>query len=339
VPGCLYYFCGRNHAYTLGIFAAFYARAVAPAIRLIPYQRLGRVPSYGPGAYIFTDFDRMSPAAIKRLQLFVAPLGGDGRLVLNDPRRVLSRFDMLRRLHDEGLNDFAVYRLGDWEQVRRYPVFIRFESSHKETVTGLIEDRAGLRAAVGALESDPGFDDLMIVEFGNAPGADGRYRKYSAYRVGETIYPQHCFSSPGWWIKYDADDMGEAQRAEHLDYIATNPHEAPLREVFELAGIEYGRIDYCMIDGRVQTFEINTNPTVVQGRAYRAGDMSQYAKLHEDALLHLLEQAPDGPERPNPLFVETIGALTAKEVSDSMIDIIRKGWLAHEAGLAELLPA
>ena len=33
-----------------------------------------------------------------------------------------------------------------------------------------------------------------------------------------------------------------------------------LREIFDLAQIEYGRIDYGMLDGKVQCWEINTNP-------------------------------------------------------------------------------
>jgi hypothetical protein len=32
---------------------------------------------------------------------------------------------------------------------------------------------------------------------------------------------------------------------------------------FELAGIEYGRIDYGIKDGRIQVREINKNPTLV----------------------------------------------------------------------------
>ena len=30
--------------------------------------------------------------------------------------------------------------------------------------------------------------------------------------------------------------------------------------VFELANIQYGRIDYALHDGRIEVFEINTNP-------------------------------------------------------------------------------
>jgi hypothetical protein len=334
VPGCLYYFCGRNHAYPLGIFAAFYARKIAPAIRIIPYQTLGRIDRFGPGAYIFTDLDRMTAPATVRLRELIEPLKAAGRLVLNDPARVLGRFDLLKRLHGTGLNAFNVHRIGDWKEVRRFPVFIRHENSHKELVTDLIEDPAALGNAIGEIADEADAGDLMIVEFGNVPGADGRFRKYSAYRVGETIYPQHCFSSPQWWIKFDADDMGEEQVEEHLGYVEANPHRDQLATVFDLAGIEYGRIDYCVVDGRVQTFEINTNPTVLQGRAHLAGDMTPYARLHENALLRLLAQAPERPDFANPLLAGGEPAISAEAASEEMIGIIRQGWLEREAALA-----
>ena len=40
----------------------------------------------------------------------------------------------------------------------------------------------------------------------------------------------------------------------------SNPHEAEVRRIFDLARIEYGRIDYAFRDGRMQVWEINTNP-------------------------------------------------------------------------------
>jgi len=49
---------------------------------------------------------------------------------------------------------------------------------------------------------------------------------------------------------------------EELEYVRTNPHAAMLEEIFDLAGIEYGRVDYGLRDGRPQVWEINTNPAV-----------------------------------------------------------------------------
>ena len=42
----------------------------------------------------------------------------------------------------------------------------------------------------------------------------------------------------------------------------TNPHERELREIFRLARIDYGKIDYAVLGDRLQVWEINTNPTL-----------------------------------------------------------------------------
>ena len=45
-----------------------------------------------------------------------------------------------------------------------------------------------------------------------------------------------------------------------------NPHAEAVREVFEIARIRYGRIDYGIRDGRLQTWEINTAPVLTADR-------------------------------------------------------------------------
>jgi hypothetical protein len=46
--------------------------------------------------------------------------------------------------------------------------------------------------------------------------------------------------------------------------VATRPHDAGVRRIFEKANIEYGRIDYGVCrDGRIVVWEINTNPMVL----------------------------------------------------------------------------
>ncbi|MGK7892784.1 MAG: hypothetical protein AB4372_03825, partial [Xenococcus sp. (in: cyanobacteria)] len=52
----------------------------------------------------------------------------------------------------------------------------------------------------------------------------------------------------------------EKNLLEEEQYVKTNPHESFLRDIFRLARIEYGRIDYGLINGIPQVWEINTNP-------------------------------------------------------------------------------
>jgi hypothetical protein len=46
------------------------------------------------------------------------------------------------------------------------------------------------------------------------------------------------------------------------EYLQAHPHEAELRKIFDLANIEYGRIDYSLLNGKIQVWEINTNPNI-----------------------------------------------------------------------------
>ena len=322
----IFYFCDNRHIYTFGIFAAFYAREIAPALRLVPYQALGRIRTFPAGAYIFTDFDRLETGELGRLAQLVDDFEGRGRLVLNHPSRSLGRFDLLRALHTQGLNVFNVYRLAEWHLAKRFPVFIRAEKGHRRPFTGLLPDASALQREAEALwNRGDAVSDLMIVEFGNARGVDGKFRKYSAYRVGNEIYGQHCFANRHWWIKYSGNDFGETGREEHLRYVAENPHRAQLERIFELASIEYGRIDYCVVNGAVQTFEINTNPTVLQVTSARRGDMSPYARLHEDALTALLERVPDTGPLINPMFKGGPVAI-ADRVGVNVIEYVKKKW-------------
>jgi hypothetical protein len=43
-----------------------------------------------------------------------------------------------------------------------------------------------------------------------------------------------------------------------------NAFDGHLRKVFDVAGVEYGRADFGFFQGRIQVFEINTNPCIDQ---------------------------------------------------------------------------
>src|SRR4029079_4666966 len=42
--------------------------------------------------------------------------------------------------------------------------------------------------------------------------------------------------------------------------VAECPFAEILSKAFEIAGVEYGRVDYGLVDGRPQIYEINSNP-------------------------------------------------------------------------------
>jgi len=58
-----------------------------------------------------------------------------------------------------------------------------------------------------------------------------------------------------------------AAYAAELAYARSNPHAVELAEIFALAQVDFGRIDYGLRNGRIEVFEINTNPDLLSARA------------------------------------------------------------------------
>lgn len=319
------YVCCEKYASTLGTQLHHFPGELAKMVRLVPYELLYRLGVLPTATYIFSDFDQLGSeefARVCRLWDWMDESGSDLRR-LNDPRKVLQRFPLLRRLHALGINEFNVYRLDEWREVQRFPVFTRRERGHVGRESHLIADRRALEAHVRRYSDEPDVADMMIVEFGTAPFPDGRYRKFGAFRVGEALYLQHCFITSGWYAKSVPAGLSDADIAEADTYRATNPHAEEVLNAFEFGAIEYGRADYTVVDGRVQIFEINTNPTIigVPGTQTSKVDSGKFARLHENAMITIdatrgapLPLPEDIRDRSPGLSLEQAHQLAARQV-------------------------
>ncbi len=74
------------------------------------------------------------------------------------------------------------------------------------------------------------------------------------------MIPKTLRASTDWvvWGETAVSTPEVLERERHN--METNPHERELRDIFRLARIDYGKIDYSLLDGRLQIWEINTNP-------------------------------------------------------------------------------
>ena len=171
-------------------------------------------------------------------------------------------YDLLQKLFDEGINRFKAVRGSEPLESLHYPVFVREENQHNGSLTPLIHSRSDLVRELKSLRLQ-GFPcrDLLVVEFCDTSDQDGVFRKYAAFIVGGEIIPRHVIFSRHWNVKNP--DLVDPHLAEvQEEYLGTNPHQAWLRETFKLSGIEYGRIDYSLMENKLQVWEINTNPAV-----------------------------------------------------------------------------
>ena len=220
------------------------------------------------GAYVFMGLDQLTPAGtafVTRLQtrLRESPYAGP---VLNDTTKVLLRYELLEELYRRGLNRHRAVRASSDFSSLRFPVFVREEFRHTGAISPLLYTRRELEAALGrVLLRGFRLDGLLVVEFCDTRDSQGRYRKYTAYVVRSEVMPRSLEVGSAWMLKHGAADFNEQTLLAEREYVLTSPHEAQLREIFALAGIEYGRIDYAIKDGTIETWEINTNPSVGPG--------------------------------------------------------------------------
>jgi hypothetical protein len=271
----LYYVTRELHSYTIDDFLACFRRCgIAPPdfLRPITYEALFANKRAPLGNYVFTDLDRLSGYEIDAATEIACAISSadPGAAIINWPNRVLGRYALLRHLHEAGLNSFGVWRLDEERLPSRYPVFIRREQDALGPESGLLQDETEYRTAITALQnSGKGLAGRVAVQFCQQPDADGIYRKYGAFCFRGQIVPQHLFLSKNWNVKRSTIELSAAMIEEEERYVFGNPHAEQLRSIFELARIDFGRADYAIVNGRIEIFEINTNPTFPRMRLDR----------------------------------------------------------------------
>ena len=183
---------------------------------------------------------------------------------LNDPVRVLTRFPFLRSLHRHGLNAFNVYSIEEIDAPKRFPVFVRIANDHEGPLTDLISDQEMLERAIKALiEIGYPNSELMIVEYAAEPIRPGIFRKLSVFRVADCYLPHVCVHDVSWIIKAGRAGIATVELYdEELEILRSNRYAECMKRVFELARIDFGRVDFSFVDGQPCIYEINTNPTI-----------------------------------------------------------------------------
>jgi hypothetical protein len=219
------------------------------------------------GAAIFTDIGGLNGASIAKLCRMIRALPGTVT-VLNHPLFHKGRYELLRALHEAGVNRHNVYRPTEHRTPRAWPVFVRAERGH--WMSPLLHDAGELKRCLeGMVREGAWLGDKLIVEFNDYRSPDGFYRKYSAFRFGDLIFGGYLLIGRNWYLrstgKHCPDMLSdEARLAEEREHIRACGHVDQVRAVFDRAGIQYGRVDYGISDGRVQAFEINTAPMLLK---------------------------------------------------------------------------
>lgn len=251
----------RDNDFTLRDFVKHWAPGLARSLQTINTHQLGMATKMPLGTYLFTDLERQS-RLLRDLQAQIFEhLEEGGAKVLNHPSRVLDRMGLIARFHELGINSYRGFNALEVPSDLRFPVFLRMARNHAGSETPLLQDWDEYEEAVIRLitASRPP-DDLVAIEYADASNEEGLFVKCAAFRIGDRIVPRGIYFGDDWMMK--AHDTTPTWRAEEKwDYVKTNPHRDEIMKAFEAANIEYGRCDYAICNGRIEFWEINTNPS------------------------------------------------------------------------------
>ncbi len=260
----IHFLVPKAGAFTMDEYFSVEPPSLVQRFHVVPYEDLPRQTRFGRGTYVLAGLDQLSPGMDRLVRMVYQRLHAvEGIRILNDPSRWMGRYDLLRALHAEGRNDFRAFRLNEDLGGLRYPVFLRGERCHDGNYSPLLHSSQELDKAVGLslMEGRP-HNDLLAVEFCSTDHPDGLYRKYAAFKVGDRILARSLNHAQRWMVKFADSQYTRDLVLEEQEYVRGNPHTAQLAEIFDLARIDYGQIDYSFKDGRIQIWEINLHATI-----------------------------------------------------------------------------
>ena len=248
-------------------FLEFWGRDEADPYTFLHYEDLPDLRTLPGGTYVFCALDQLTPAGRGIARELEAQLRriGPGLRVLNSVDRTLGRFELLDTLQHRALNRHGAAPATTDLTGLRYPVFLRQEHEHLGPISPLLPDPRALEVGLaGAVVRGYALNDLLVVEYCETADQRGVYRKYSAFGIGSAIVPQFVSYGRDWMLRLGNTEFDAAMIREEWSWVTENPHEAELRRLFDVAGVEYGRADYAIKDGRIETWEINLNPTIAR---------------------------------------------------------------------------
>jgi len=262
--GMIRFVVTEGHKYTVAAFGKGFGVSVPP-VAAISYAELFSSATTPAGTYIFADIERLVDSeTVLAAEIYRVLRAADGCRVLNDPATVRIRYGLLRRLREAGLNDFDSYRADGCPRPSHFPVFVRRQAEHAHALSGLLRNQEELDRKLDELVTKgESLRGLIVIEFCAEPVAPGIFRRYGMFRIGEGMHLDHIVTEDSWNVKFGKLGLADEAmyEADHLA-ISENLFAEELRAAFELGGIDYGRADFGVVNGRPQVYEINTNPYV-----------------------------------------------------------------------------
>ncbi|MCB9828580.1 MAG: hypothetical protein H6806_02285 [Planctomycetes bacterium] len=297
-------------------------------------RREGRTPRC---LHVFSDVDRLRPRTRAVVCSLADQLESAGVPFWNDPRRAGNRVELSRRWVEAGLNDFRVAPLAIVRAAADHgglqpPWFLRVDGDHQGGRSEPCDDLDGLlRAARRLRRRGKDAASMIVVEWRDARDDTGRVIKHGVFRIGDRLVQRHRFAGTRWMLKVsEITDVPDVLEREWAWFQNPPAGEMDLvRKAFDVAGIEFGRIDYVPRPGGIRVWEINTNPNLFL--RYELTEESTRTRVHQRSAAGVVEafRAADAPPLEGaPLELEGVGVGAAERlavVGERIARMVRKG--------------
>jgi hypothetical protein len=258
----IYHVITGENSHTIERYLKDWAPHLKPRSHVFRIEKLHEAERLPVSTYLFSDIERLSEERREILSQVYKQLEAHGARLLNNPRTSKDRYGLLKCLYEAGINTHRIFKIDELPSDLKFPVFVRVGNDHKGTMTHLLHSWTELEnALLSAAFQGFVMSDLVVVEFADTrASSDEEYHRYYAYRLGDRIIPRGYSWSRNWQVKgRDVNPAWDAE--ERAAYLEEKPHQDQLMNMFKLAGIEWGRADYSVQNGKIRVWEINTSPT------------------------------------------------------------------------------
>jgi hypothetical protein len=149
----------------------------------------------------------------------------------------------------------------------KVPFLLRSPGFHNGRHFYRVERALDLAAALSCL---PG-EKILVLQFLDARGADGKIRKYRVMMIDGELYPLHAAVAHDWKIHYVTAEMADfpEHRAEDEAFLHDMPSVlgpravTALMRISETLALDYAGIDFSLdAEGRILLFEANATMVV-----------------------------------------------------------------------------
>ena len=293
--------------------------AETPTCGVTTYDALFQASRTIQAAHIFLDIERLYDWELALAGNVCHAIRETGLPCVNDPARVMNRYELLRNLHAAEINPFTAYRAEEHPLPSRFPVFVRYEKDHLTPISDLLPDQAALNAKLSSLrEQGTPLRGLIVVEFASEPIQPGVWRKFGTFRVGDAVFVDHAVAEDRWLVKYGKIGLAtDAMFEEEKDAVISNRFAEQLRPAFEIANVEWGRADHATFVGREIVYEVNTNPLIEPLKPQRSPIRDETLRFARERMAQQLWRMDFGNGEPVP-FVPTEGLLRYRRLNPGL---------------------